>query len=140
MTRRLRHMIVSSAGEAADAIGVSRSSAQHDHRQVGIDPGREPVEQRQAAAVVEDQVQHHERGLAHLDRPQALPRPARPGDGEAVRGQVVEQEGARQLIVLHDQDQALLVHTREKECGGESRPGVGVPAWTSLPYRRILRL
>jgi hypothetical protein len=63
-----------SAREAPYAVRVPGSPAQHDHREVGVDARREavgvpnPVEQRQPAAVVEDEVEHHQRRLAHLDR------------------------------------------------------------------------
>ena len=112
MTRRLTQVIVGPAGEAAHAIGVTAPAAQDDHRQVGVDTRREPVggpdpvEQTEPVAVLEQEVEHYQRGLAHLDRPQALPRPARAGDPKAVGGQVVEQEGTRGVVVLDDEHQA----------------------------------
>jgi hypothetical protein len=39
-------------------------------------------EQRKAARVLEGEVQHHERGLSHLDGAQTLPRPAGPATRE----------------------------------------------------------
>jgi hypothetical protein len=67
VTRRLREVVVRSAGEAPHPVGVARPAAQHDHWYVGIDARREPVrgsdavEQGEAAAVVEQEVEHHER-------------------------------------------------------------------------------
>jgi hypothetical protein len=121
-------VVVGSPVEAPHPVRVAGAAGEDDHGRVGVDPRREPIgcphaaEERQAAAVVEREVEHHERGLAHLDRAQRLPGAAGPGDPEAVRGQVVEQERARGLVVLDHQDQGLLVHTRRKHCAGESRP------------------
>ena len=107
-------MIVGPAGEAAHPVGVAGPSAQHDHGQLRIDARGEsvgrahPVEHLEAAPVLQPEVKHHERRLAHLDRPQALPHAAGADRREPVRGQVLQQEGARDLVVLDDQHTALL--------------------------------
>ncbi len=70
------------------------------------------VEQHQAAGALERQIEHHECRLAHLDRPQSLGHTARAGHAEPVRGQVVEQEGTREVVVLDDEQRAQVGHTR----------------------------
>lgn len=73
-TRRLIQVIVGSPREAADAIGVSNTAAEDDHWQVRVDSGGESVgspdavQQSEAAPVLQTQVEHHQRGLTHLDR------------------------------------------------------------------------
>lgn len=73
-TRRLADVVVGPAGERAHAVRVADPAAQHDHRHVGIDSGGEPVgspdavQQSEAAAVLQAQVEHHQRGLTHLNR------------------------------------------------------------------------
>ena len=79
-------------------VGLARTAGEHDDRQLGVEAGGQAVgaaqaiEQRQPAAVLEAEVEHHQRRLPNLDRPQSLPHAAGPGDPEAVSGQVVEQE------------------------------------------------
>ena len=135
---RLAEVVVGPAREAANPVGVAGAAAQHDHREVGVDrrPGRRRRARGragEAAAVREAQVEHHQRRLAHLDGPQALPRPGA-GHAEAVGGEVVEQEGPRGLVVLDHQDQALLVLTlRRRPEKDETRPGR--PRKTDLTVR-----
>jgi hypothetical protein len=95
---------------------------------VGVDPrgqavGRtHAVEHVEPAAAVEAKVEQDERRLAGLDGPQRLGRARRASHTEPVGRQVLGQERASRLVVLHHQDQALFVHTEEKDRRGESRP------------------
>ena len=67
------------------------AAAQHDHRQVGVDPRRQPVrvpdpvEHVQPAAALQRDVEHHEARPPHLDRPDRLPRTRGPGHPEPIR-------------------------------------------------------
>ena len=76
---RLGQVVVGPAGEDADAVGVAAAAAEDDHRNVRVDAAGESVgranavQQLQAVAILEHQVQDHERRAAHLDRPQGLP-------------------------------------------------------------------
>ena len=109
-------MVVRAASKAPHPVGLSHAAAQDDHRKVRVDPGGQPVgvadavEQLQPTAALEREVEHHEARLPHLDGPHPLPRTRRSRHAEPVRGEVLEQEGARRLVVLHNQDQPLLVH------------------------------
>jgi hypothetical protein len=121
-------MVVSPAGEAAHPVGLAGAAGEDDDRELGVDSRRQTVgrpdavEQVEAAAVLEQEVEHDERGLAHLDRPQTLAHPARAGDAEAVGGEIVEQEGARRVVVLHHKDQALLVHIPRRTASKKLAP------------------
>ena len=122
-------MIVSPAREAPHAVRLGHPAGEHDHREIRVDPRRQavgcaqPVEQVESAAVLEGEIEHHEVRLTYLDRSQALPRTARPRDPKAVGRQIVEQELASGLVVLHNQDQALVIHIPRKDRERESRPG-----------------
>jgi hypothetical protein len=124
-------VVVGAAGEAPHPVGVAGAAAQHDRGQVGVDARGEPVgrlhpvEEGQPAAVLEPEVQHDQGRLANLDRPQRLTGAGGARDPESVRRQVLGQEPMRRLVVLHHQNQALLVHTRKKDRGAEPRPGGG---------------
>jgi hypothetical protein len=89
-------VIVGPAGEAANSVRLARAAREHDHRRLRVDARGEavgranPIQHVEAAAVREKEVEHDERGLAHLDRPEALARPARARDTEAVSGEIVE--------------------------------------------------
>ena len=99
---------------------ITGSSGSRRDARPSADP--HPVEHVEAAAALQPQIEHNKRGLAHLDRPQRLACPARPGDPKTIRGQVVEQKRTGRLVVLHHQNQALLFHTRKKDREAESRP------------------
>jgi hypothetical protein len=101
MTRRLAEVIVRSAGEAPHPVRLARSTGEDDHGKIRVETGRQAVRGAHS-------------GLADLDRPQRLARHARSGHPKPLRGQVVEQERSGRLVVLHHQDQALLVHTRKR--------------------------
>jgi hypothetical protein len=74
----LAHVIVGPAREAPNTVGLSDPAGQHDHRQVGIDSGGKPirgthaVEQLQAAAVLQREVEHDKAGPSHLNRANTL--------------------------------------------------------------------
>jgi hypothetical protein len=112
------------------AVGLQRCGrrGENNHRQVGIDPGRQPigvphpVEPVQPAAALEREVQHHQVRPPHLDPADPLPRARRSRHPKAVRGEVLDQEPARRLV-LHHENQPLLVHTRKKDSERGSRPG-----------------
>ena len=133
MTRRLAEVVVRPAGEAAHPVRVAGASGEHDHRQGGVEARGQPVgrpdavEQRQSACALESQVEHHERRLAYLDRPQTLFHAARPGHTEAVGGEVVEQEASGQFIVLDHEKRAQFGHLR-----------VRLPAWPFAPLQTPL--
>jgi hypothetical protein len=83
------HVIVGALSEAAVPIGVP-TPTQHDHGKLGVDTGGEPVggpdpvEQRDAAAVLQAEVEHDQLGLAHVDRAQPPPPPRSRPRREAV--------------------------------------------------------
>jgi hypothetical protein len=128
MTRRLAHVIVGAAGEAADPVGISDPAGKRDHRQLRVDTrgepvgGPHPIEKLEPAAVLEPQVEHYEARLTHLDGAHALLRAARAGDPEAVRRKVVEQERARGVVILNHQDQPLVIHTRRRAASEKLAP------------------
>jgi len=74
----LAHVIVGPAREAPNTVGLSDPAGQHDHLQVGVDPRREAVgvthavEQLQAAAVLQREVEHDKAGPSHLNRANTL--------------------------------------------------------------------
>ena len=113
LTRRLAHVIVGSAREAPHPVGLSCPSGQDDHRQIRIDPRREPiggthpVEQVEPAAGLEREVQQHQARPPYLDGAKPLPRTRRAGHTEAVSPEVPEEKYARGRVVLDDQDQAF---------------------------------
>jgi len=80
-----------------------------DHRNVGVDPrghavgGPDAVEQVQAVALLQPQVQQDERRMAHLDLAHALSRAGGAGHREAVGGQVLGEEVASGVVVFDDQ-------------------------------------
>lgn len=121
-------MIVRPASETPHAIGLPRAAGEHDHGQVRVEAqrqavgGPQAVEQFEAAASLEGEVEYDEAGLTHLDRAHALLRATRAGDPEAVRCEVVEQERARGVVILNYQDQALVVHTRKRAASEKLAP------------------
>jgi hypothetical protein len=127
MTRRLRQVIIRPTSEAAHSVGLARSAGEDDHGQVRVEArgqavgGPQAVEQVEAGAVLESEVEYNEAGLTHLDRAHALLRATRTGDPEAVRCEIVEQEGPRGFVILNHQHQALDVHTRRR-AGARSSP------------------
>ncbi len=88
-------MVVGPAREAADAVGFAAATADHDHRQVGVDlrghlvGGADAVEQHEPAAVVEPQIEQHQRGVTNLDLAYPLGGAARHRDAVAIGDQVV---------------------------------------------------
>ena len=126
---RLPDVVVAPAREAAHAVGLAAASAEHDHRQVRVEPRREAVgrahtvEQLEPVAVAQHQVEQDEVGLAHLDRPQPLAHAARGRRPVAVGAQVVDQELGRGLVVLHHQHRS----------SPRPRPGKAGAAATSPP-------
>jgi len=107
--RGLRHVVVRAAGEAAHAVGLAGTSGDDDDREGGVDARGEPVgaadpvEQGEAAAVLEHEVEDDEVRLSHLDGPQPLARGARSGYAKAVRREVLGQEGTGGVVVLDDE-------------------------------------
>ncbi|HEY6778369.1 MAG TPA: hypothetical protein VI122_17820, partial [Thermoleophilaceae bacterium] len=67
-------MIVSSAGEAADPVGLPGAAGEDDHRQVRVKArgqavgGPHAIQQVEPAAPFEHEVEHHEARLTDLDR------------------------------------------------------------------------
>jgi hypothetical protein len=128
ITRRLAHVIVSVPGEAPHPVGLRDPPSQDDH---GPDRDRSETRARRTRARGREgrarcpsRVPRAAQGWApHLDHPHALGRTGGARHSEAVRRDVLRQEGARGVVVLHDQNQALLAHTRKKYRAEESRPG-----------------
>ena len=89
-------MIVGAADEAAHPVGVAGAPAQNDHGQIGIDARGEPIgrahsiQQHESVPVLEAEVQHDQRRLAHLDRPQALRHAAGANRRKTIRGQILQ--------------------------------------------------
>ena len=69
------------------------------------------VQEIEPAAALERQIEQHQARPPHLDRAQALPRARRADGAKAVGDEVLDQERAGGLVVLHNQDQLLLVHS-----------------------------
>ena len=106
----LYQVIVGSARKAAHAVGLAGAARHEDHRQLGIDArggavrGPHPIEQVQAVPLAEPEVQQHERRVPDLYGPNALGRAGRAGHSETVGSEVVGEERAGGLVVLHDQE------------------------------------
>jgi hypothetical protein len=87
-------VVVGAAREAPHPIRLGHSPAQHDHREIGVDPPHQPVgvthaiEQVKPAATLERKVQDHEARTPDLDPADPLPRTRRPRDPEASCGKV----------------------------------------------------
>ncbi len=92
---RLDHEVVGPAREPAHAVGVTRTPGDHDDRQLGVDPrphavGRAyAVEQLQPVALLEAEIEQHERRVADLDLADALRGPGGSGHRIPVGRQVV---------------------------------------------------
>ena len=87
-------------------------------REASPSAARTPVEQLEAVAVLERQVEHHQGGL-RAPRSRAAPSPRRraPTTRKPSAVEVVEQEGRVSLVVLDDQQRVAASSTR-----GLSRP------------------
>jgi hypothetical protein len=80
------------------------------------------VEHVEAAATREPQIEQNGRRLANLDRPQRLTGTGRAGHPDPVRRQILGQKAAGRLVVLNNQDQALLVYTARRTAGENLAP------------------
>jgi hypothetical protein len=74
------------------------------------------------------------RGLVASPRSRgALPCARRAGHSEAIGPEVLEEKLARGIVVLDDQDQALLIPAGSKPARGISRPGANAPKRPDAP-------
>ena len=113
-----------------DKLGRSRAGPAR-----GARPGRRLSARGRAhgdRCRVEPQIEHNKRGLADLDRPQRLPRPGGTHHAEAVGSEVVEQKGTREVVVLHHQDQALLLHITTSIAGENLAPAAAAMSFLIL--------
>jgi hypothetical protein len=109
-------VIVSAAREAPYAVGLPCPARQHDHRQIGVDPRRQPVgmahpvEQIETVARLECEVQQNQTRPPHLDGAQALAGTGCGCGAEAIRSEVLSQKISSGVVVLYDKDQPLVIH------------------------------